>query len=210
MKAANDYQQALEGDRRNESAERAAATAAGRKDAGDVKKAGEDVPPGWVVSPGANPGAESRKKFTGLVTTAERMKGLTNQMRAALKGTTGMGRTLDPATKTKLQQLSTQIQIEAKDVAGLGALSGPDMGLMNQMAADPTSIMANLTTDFPTMLGQLDKWADNSVAASSKATGIVRGSGGGAAAPGVKPARKQSKSGRWMVQDADGEWSWEE
>lgn len=184
MKAANDYQGALEGDKTRASNERAAAMKAGTE-------AATDIPPGYEVSGGAHPGTETRKSFTKLVSSAEKMKGLTAQMREALKGTTGLSRTFDPATVTKLKQLGTMISIEGKNVAGLGALSGPDMGLMDSIAADPTSIKANLTVDLPRMLDQLDAWGDNSVASESKASGIVRSGGhGGAATPTTSTGTK--------------------
>ncbi len=172
--------------RANKERERLKTEEQARKGRPQAPKALEDIPPGFEVDAGANPGKETRRDFSKLVTTAERMKGLTAQMREALKGTSGASRVLDPSVRTRLQQLSTQIQIEAKDVAGLGALSGPDMGLMQQMASDPTSIMANLTVDMPTMLGQLDKWAENSVSAKSNGTGIRRKGGAKAAATGAE------------------------
>ena len=132
----------------------------------------EDVPPGYEIAEEARPSAESRKKFAALVGSSEKMKGLTAQMRKAIAGTTGVSRTLDPKVVTGLQQLATQVQIEAKNVAGLGALSGPDMGLMNRLAADPTSVITNLTVDLPKMLDQLDAWGSTQVAGESKATGI--------------------------------------
>lgn len=161
-----------------------------------AKKA-EDIPPGYEVAPGQSPGAETRKKFTTLVSSAEKMRGLTAQMREAIKGTNGLSRTLDPKTVTKLKQLGTMISIEGKNVAGLGALSGPDMALMEAIASDPTSIRTNLTVDLPRMLDQLDAWGDNSVAGESKATGIVK-SDGAATAP------VQSK-GRLMRDKKTGE-----
>lgn len=185
MKAAQDLQNALEGDLTRASNERVGDKAAYRSESfrredkalDKADKAAEDIPPGYEVPPDAHPGAESRKKFSGLVASAEKMKGLTRQMRAALKGTNGLTRTLDPKTVTALKQLGTMISIEGKNVAGLGALSGPDMALMDAIAADPTSIRTNLTVDLPRMLDQLDAWGDNSVAAESKTTGIRKKAG---------------------------------
>jgi len=146
----------------------------------DAAKKTEDVPPEFEVQSGANPSPETRKKFTALVGSSEKMKKLTGRMREALGGTTGLSRTVDPGTVTKLKQLATMIQIEAKNVAGLGALSGPDMGLMNAIAKDPTSVWTNLTTDLPGMLSGLDSWGDAQVGGESTATGIVRkGKAGG-------------------------------
>lgn len=166
------------------------------RDRDRADKAAEDVPLGFDVDPAARPGAETRKKFSALVGSSEKMKGLTSQMRTALKGTSAMSRVLDPKTVTSLKQLATMIRIEGKTVAELGALSGPDMGLMDSIAADPTSFQANLTVDLPKMLDQLDAWGVNSVNGASKSSGIRRKAssvapvGGAAAAAGgqVKPS----------------------
>lgn len=174
------------------------------KAAGAAAKAMEDIPPGYEIQPDGHPGPEAKRKFSALVGSAEKMKGLTQKMRAALAGTNGMSRTMDPKTVTGLKQLATQIQIEAKNVAGLGALSGPDMGLMNALAADPTSIQANLTVDLPKMLEQLDGWGDSQVAGESRATGI-RKKGGGKPSPGSGYARGKfgDKSGWYNAKTND-------
>ena len=180
MKAAQDFQNAFEGDLTRASNERVGDKNAYRaegfrredKAADRAAKDAEDIPPGYEVPPEAHPGPESRKKFTALVGSAEKMKGLTARMRKALVGTNGVTRTMDPKTVTGLQQLATLVQLEAKNVAGLGALSGPDMGLMNAIASDPTSIKTNLTVDLPKMLDNLDSWGETQVAGESKATGI--------------------------------------
>ena len=168
-------EQARKADAMKSKAERAAAALkakAAEKAAAAAAKGLEDIPPGYEIQPDGHPGPEAKKKFSALVGSAEKMKGLTQKMRSALAGTSGVSRTMDPKTVTGLKQLATQIQIEAKNVAGLGALSGPDMGLMTALASDPTSIQTNLTVDLPKMLEQLDGWGDSQVAGESRATGI--------------------------------------
>lgn len=180
MKGAQDLQNSLDSEEGRKTTIEAARIAANatRGEARTVReeakadKAATDIPPGYEVAPDAHPGDEAKKKFSALVGSAEKMKGLTARMRKALAGTNGITRTLDPKTVSALQQLGTQIQIEAKNVAGLGALSGPDMALMNAIAADPTSIKTNLTVDLPKMLDQLDAWGDTQIGGETKATGI--------------------------------------
>lgn len=207
MKAANDYQSALEGDRTRASNERAAqahaAAARSDKAAEEVKKGLEDVPPGYEVSSGAHPSAESRKKFAALVTSGEKMKGLTQQMREAMEGTSSFSRVMDPGTRSKLKQIATQMQIEAKNVAELGALSGPDQKLMEAMAADPTGFWNNLTIDFPTMLGQLDKWSENTIAAGSHGTGIVKSGAVSGAPKTIEIVDKKGQHYRPPPEDAE-------
>jgi hypothetical protein len=167
-----------------------------RKESAAEKKL-EDIPPGYELAEGAHPSAETRKKFTGLVSSAEKMKGLTAELRGALKGTDGYSRTMDPKTVTRLKQLGTMISIEGKNVAQLGALSGPDMALMDAIAADPTSIKTNLTVDLPRMLDQLDAWGDNSVAGESKASGIHKK--GTSAGPSTRPGARTAAAPAGMV-----------
>ncbi len=178
---------------------------AGERKQNNAEKKVEDVPPGFEIAGDAHPSGETRKKFTALVSSAEKMKGLTAQMREALKGTSGVSRTMDPKTVTKLKQLGTMISIEGKNVAGLGALSGPDMGLMEAIASDPTSIKANLTVDLPRMLDQLDAWGDNSVDGESRASGVHR-TGKPAAQHGDGMEHKTLSSGAKAHRKPGGQW----
>ncbi len=142
-----------------------------------ARKLTEDVPPGYEVAPNANPGAESRKKFTELVNSQSKLKGLTASMRKELQGVDITDKALPGPKKQRLNQLATAIGIESKNVAGLGALSGPDMDLMNAMASNPTNAW-NLFADMAGNMDGLDSWADNSVKAGGKAYGLRPTSGG--------------------------------
>lgn len=145
----------------------------------------EDIPVGYELVPGAAPSADSRKKFTALVTSQQKMKELTAAMREELRGADLADRMLPGEKRRRLQQLATQMRIEAKNVAELGALSGPDMGLMEAMATDPTSLSSLAGGSLESNLKGLDSWADSSVAAGSKAYGLRRTGGGHAASETV-------------------------
>ena len=128
------------------------------------------IPSGYEPDPDAPPSEDNKKKFTGLVFADQKMKGLTRQMRDVLK-TAGARGTYLPGENARVKQLATQIKIEGKNIAELGALSGPDMGLMEAIAGDPTSLFSAVK-DTDALLSGLDDWGGNSVAAGQKAYGI--------------------------------------
>ena len=152
---------------RDASHERAMANAAGAK-------AAEATVPGLEAAPGASPTAEDAKKVKATLDAANRLKPMVAQLRElhAKHGATMTGE----AAQT-MDSITTAIKLEAKTIAELGALSGPDMALMNQLAGmDPTSMMTKLKSTFGVdttqqALQQLDKWVDTQVAAKKKTYG---------------------------------------
>lgn len=139
-------------------------------------------PAGWELEGNTTPTPKQGEQFEGLVFSSEKLKGLNGQMREMLKQA-GNGRVLPGEAKSRMSQLAKQIQIEAKNVAELGALSGPDFALMEAIAADPTKV-DSFMKDMPALLDGLDKWGDNSVNAKSKSLGARRI--GSASAPAAK------------------------
>lgn len=186
-----------------EAAERGRSFTVGQEERKVAREATEDMPPGFELVPGANPGKDSRKKFTALVTSQQKLKGLTAQMRAESQGADAADKMLPGAKRDRLNQLATQIGIEAKNVAELGALSGPDMDLMNAMVKNPTSAW-NLLADTGANMDGLDKWADESVMAGGKSYGIRKAGGAGAAGGKIRVRRKSDgKTGSLMPGDFD-------
>ena len=168
----------------------AGAAAAARKAAKEEEKAGakalEGMPAEWE---GAETSSRAqREKFAGVVNADKKMRGMTQKMRALLKDA-GAGRLL-PGSNAAIKQLATQIQIEGKNIADLGALSGPDMAMMNAIAADPTKL-TSLAKDTSALLDGLDSWGANSVSANAETIGARRRpkAGGGAQPAGAKPPR---------------------
>lgn len=194
--------------------DRARIMAAAQRDKEDHKDT-QDVPPGYEIAPDANPGPDSRKKFTALVASQQKLKGLTAKMRAATKDKGRLSRLTDYSA---LNQLATQIGIEGKNVAELGALSGPDMDLMEAMVQNPTKAFNILiNSDTGKNMDGLDSWADESVRAGEKAYGLQRRGGdpatppipeaGGKVTPRGKPyARKQQNpaTGAFRYLDENG------
>jgi hypothetical protein len=149
-------------------------------------------PAGWELTGNTQPTPRQGEQFEGLVYSSEKMNGLTNQMREMVaKG--GVGRVLPGEAKSRMSQLAKEIQIEAKNIAELGALSGPDFALMEAIAADPTKI-DSLAKDMPALLNGLDAWGKNSVDAKSKALGARRMQATGATPPpsGLVTVRRKS------------------
>lgn len=159
-----------------------------------TKAAGPKLPPkgfpaGWELSGDTQPTQRQGEQFEGLVYSDAKMRGLTGEMRKLL-AKAGSGRVLPGPEQSRLKQLATQIQIEGKTIAELGALSGPDMALMRAIASDPTEF-GSFARDIPALLDGLDSWGANSVNAKAQSLGARRiGSG---------PAKRASTLGRVTV-----------
>lgn len=155
----------------------------GAPKAAGPKLSPKGFPAGWKLDGNTQPTPTQGEKFETLVYSSEKMKGLTKQMREMM-GKSGAGRVLPGEAKSRMSQLAKEIQIEAKNIAELGALSGPDFALMEAIAADPTKI-DSFAKDMPALMGGLEAWGDNSVSAKAKALGASRE--GSAAAPNAAP-----------------------
>lgn len=142
-------------------------------------------PAGWELEGQTQPTPRQGEQFEGLVYSSEKMRGLTSQMREMLSQA-GSGRVLPGAAKSRMSQLAKEIQIEGKNIAELGALSGPDYSLMEAIAADPTKL-DSFAKDMPALLDGLDRWGDNSVAAKARSLGARRTAQAGATTPPPEP-----------------------
>ncbi len=162
-----------------------------RKGTPKPAQAPKGFPAGWELEGKTQPTPKQGEQFEGLVYSSEKMKGLTSQMKKELEAV-GAGRVLPG--NSRIKQLATEIQIEGKNVAELGALSGPDMGLMQSIAADPTKL-DSFAKDLPSLLDGLNSWADNSVNAKAKSLGARR-SGGVAPSGGEEMIRVIDKATR--------------
>jgi plasmid stabilization system protein ParE len=152
-----------------------------RRKAADVAKAKKGTggggapkgfPAGWELEGKTHPTPKQGEQFEGLVYSSEKMRGLTADMRKMLAAA-GNGRVLPGPEKSRMSQLAKEIQIEGKNIAELGALSGPDYALMEAIAADPTKI-DSLVKDMPALLDGLDRWGNNSVDAKARSLGARR------------------------------------
>lgn len=173
------------------------------------KNVNEGLPEGYESSPD-NPASQlNKQKFTALVFSQGKMTGLTAKMRNALSRAGAFGANIPGPLKDEIAGLASKIQIEAKNVAELGALSGPDMGLIERIISDPSQISSALR-NIPTQLDGLDDWAGNSVNAGLKAYGVRRRGSSSNEAPGADAAKTETKSvggknyvrrdGKWVLQ----------
>lgn len=146
------------------------------------------VVPGKTTVPGAEPTAEDAKKVKGTQAAVKRMRAYVKEMRQIVKDNGGpvmMG----PAA-LRLKQLGSQMKVEGKNIAELGALSGDDNRLMQDLIkADPTSIGSNIKGLFGAdntlgALDGLDKWTADQERAIDSAYGYQDA----APAPGAAPA----------------------
>jgi hypothetical protein len=136
--------------------------------------------PGYEIDPEAAPTADDAKKLKASVASAQKVRKLVQELRRLHTGTKekpGVGTELFGPDAERMGQLSTAIQLEAKNIAELGALSGPDMDLMKRLSgADPSSFGANLKGAFgsdntATSLKGLEDWVDGTVTATAGAGG---------------------------------------
>ncbi len=156
-----------------------------RPGSGGPVMAPKGFPAGWELEGKTQPTPKQGEQFEGLVYAGEKMKGLTGQMRKML-AEAGNGRVLPGPAKPRLSQLAKEIQIEGKNIAELGALSGPDYSLMEAIAADPTKV-DSFIKDMPALLDGLDHWGSNSVDAKAKSLGARR-TGGSTPQPASAPS----------------------
>lgn len=157
----------------------------------------------YDIAPDAYPTQDDAKKLKAAGVAAEKMRGYAKDLRGLLQahGPTPVG----PVAE-QMNQLQTAMQLEAKNIADLGALSGPDMGLMQQLAGtNPGSFFGTASamtgaTDPIAALDGLVKWTDGTVASTAKVLGYVpRRAAPDAPAPGMKWQTNQKTGERRQV-----------
>lgn len=125
--------------------------------------------PDLDVAPGAAPTPDDAKKVKASMAGAARLKKYIHELRDLYKK---HGTELTGSVATRMGQLATAINLEAKTVAELGALAGPDLALIQSLtASDPTSVKAALKEvvgmdSTSTALDGVEKWADDAVQAN--------------------------------------------
>lgn len=161
--------------------------------------------PGLEITPGAHPTADDAKKLKAAMTSQKNIETEGDKLGAIhrAKGTELFG-----ADANAMDQALVAMKTEAKNVMELGALSGPDLELVNQIAGmDPTSFGANLKGMFGVdntqdALKAFRQWAKDRVNNSMSTMGYRRV--GGDAAPAQSVARKQGRDGNWYVKGPNG------
>jgi hypothetical protein len=164
--------------------------------------------PGLEVEPGAAPTQDDAKKVKASRVAAEKMRGYVAELRE-LHGK--YGTEYGGAAGTRMEQLGKAIQLEAKTIAELGALSGSDLDLMQSISgADPASLGANVKAlvgidNTATALQGLEKWVGTQEGATQRVYGY-RPAGGQPQASASAGERKQYSPSRNVtrVLDAQG------
>lgn len=142
--------------------------------------------PGAEIVPGAHPTAQDAEKVKVNLLAREKIRNYVAEMRDIHKR---VGTELFGKDAERMDQLRESILVEAKNAAQLGALSGPDMGIVTRlMGTSPTSLegkgkalVGNDNTQ--ANLAGLDKWLDTGAGATLKVLGY-RQAGGPAPAHG--------------------------
>lgn len=101
------------------------------------------LPDGTVVTTapsggasGAKPGAEVQRQISGILSLDKTLDALD----AALKDFDPRGLDqFNTEKRARIRSIAKQAQLDAKEAAALGALSGPDMDLLEGILADPTT-----------------------------------------------------------------------
>lgn len=166
------------------------------------------VVPGLETAPGAAPTAEDAKKVKASMVASEKMRGYVSELRALHKK---YGTEYGGAAGTRMEQLGKAIQLEAKTIAELGALSGPDQALMESIAGgDPSSLSANLKAmvgvdNTETALKGLEDWVGTQVDATQRTYGYQPRGGQRTAAPSSAARRVTMPDGTKWVEGSDGQ-----
>lgn len=116
---------------------------------------------------------EDPSKVKKAESSAQRMRSAIDRLKALHAAN---GPTMTGDVGNQMGQLVTEIQMEAKNLAELGALSGPDMDLMRKLAGtDPTSLWVNTLGSDNTQksLDELGAWVDSMAGAAKKVYGTT-------------------------------------
>lgn len=143
-------------------------------------KGAEGVPEGWEAV--GTPSEDDKKKFKGALGSQLKLGEMTREMRRLVSEASAAGRLLPGTQRDRIKQLATMMKIEAKNIAELGALSGPDTALMEAIAGDPTEVTSVVKGNADKMLDGLDRWASTSLNSMAKSHNFRRA--------GAKPAAK--------------------
>ncbi len=173
--AAKQTLQSFQDDLNNEARIKAAGIGASRQVENKIgeedRKAQEGVPSGWYAL--GNPTNEQKNKFTTGLTSSEKLKEGISEMRALLAKHPGYdpGKLVGEDARN-MRRIATQLAVEGKNIAELGALSGGDYALMNSLVSDPTKLQNFIWNDAERGMDDLQSWAERQVNGAKKSYGI--------------------------------------
>jgi hypothetical protein len=150
--------------------------AAKEREAADKKaaKEAEVSVPGLEVVPGETPTPKDAETLKSIMSANGELKRSVKDLRALHQK---YGTEMGGKGGVPMRQTMTAIKLAAKTIADLGALSGPDQGLMEDLAGgDPTTIEASAKAFFGVdntadAMAQLERWAENRISAALEARG---------------------------------------
>jgi hypothetical protein len=171
------------------------------------------VIPGLEVAPGAAPTTADATAVKKSEAARKRLNALASELKDlhAKHGTELVG----PAAR-RMEQLTTAMELEAKTIGELGALTGPDLDLVRSLTqVNPTSLGANLKAlvgldGTQEALSGVEDWANNMANANREAYGYQPRSGQPAPSPQTQgdmvpmldPQGRRRMVPRARVQDA--------
>jgi len=138
---------------------------------------------GFELEEGANPTRRQLEEHQTRVASAAAMKRITGDMKSLLADESAFSRFAPGAARDLLAQLSQEATLEGKNIGQLGALSGPDMGIMEAIITNPTSARSSIK-DMKRILEGVDRWVDNREAVQAKSIGVRRKAAGAPATGG--------------------------
>jgi hypothetical protein len=170
-----------------------------KRDAAKLK-ATEGMSAGWEMTGETTPDLVSLRKHQEMDSGNDELKGLIGALRGKIAASKMMER-FDPFSPAAvaIKQLATAIELKSKDVATLGALSGPDLKLMQDLTADPTSIFST-ARNMDAALDTLTFWGDNAVNAKGKKLGLRRKPDAVDKTTALTPASDRV----WVIMNSDG------
>lgn len=149
---------------------------------------------GLEFQPGIRPSIDDAKKMKAGLQSQRAINSEADSLEAIYKRT---GTELVGSDANRMEQALTAMQLEAKNIAELGALSGPDQLLMEKLAGmNPTSLKANLkglfgTDDTLEGLAKFRSWVKNRVDSAKQSYGYR--DAGKAAPSGGLDSQKQAR-----------------
>ena len=132
------------------------------------------LPDGWASDTATT---MQRQKFAGVVVASNKAKAITKRLRG-LVAEAGASRVLPGALSTRIKSEAEKLRVEVKNVAELGALSGPDMSIIDAIVANPASL-SSLAKSVPAQLDAVDAWGDDSIGATADGFNIKHKAGSG-------------------------------
>lgn len=131
---------------------------------------------GFDVSEDITPSSKDAEEVKKQSAATEQIKATVKRIKDLVEKNQGT-KIIPGESKDALSREYTNLKLQMKEAANLGALTGPDVALMEQMAPDPTSIYSTLKYDKEGLLKGYDDVsaaADRGLIAAAESRGYLR------------------------------------